>query len=98
MHNQLITPADAPEPHNFEVLGDGRTVWVNSPVGICVGRFTKMGVDVHVDFEKQVQGEHCLDCFKHQGDFVTSWQRFVSSMNRHYGVSIPENLKPSYVG
>lgn len=29
-----------------EVISDGYTVWVNSIEGVCIGRFSKFGIDV----------------------------------------------------
>lgn len=80
----------------FEILTDGMTVWVNSQSGMCIGRFSKFGVDVHNDLEIQENGGvQCLDCC-HDLPHPEAWDRFVSSMQRHYDIALSEDLRPSY--
>lgn len=75
----------------FELIDDGRTVWVNTD--ICLGRFGRMGVDVHHDAAGQSQGKHCLDCFPRSSDAKADWSRFRASMERHHGIRLP-NERP----
>lgn len=86
-----------PQEH-FEVVSDTRNVWVNSSSGVCVGRFTKHGVDIHADAEGQLQGKHCLECFNYkQQDSRHAWDKFVAGMQQHYGVLIPSSAMPYHV-
>ena len=82
----------------FEIAADDRTVWINADSGMCVGRFTKNGMDVHEDALAQMEGKHCLDCAMHlKGDIVKSWERFTASMKKYYHIDIPADFKPHYV-
>lgn len=81
--------------NGYQISSDGKTVWVNSPKGMCVGRFTRNHVDTHHDLERQLEGNHCLDCFSGVGKPVTdSWEHFKNAMSNHYSVTIPEVYKP----
>lgn len=81
---------------DYEVIGDGRTVWVNSSTGMCVGRFTRFGMDIHHDTDGQMRGKHCLDCRTHnKASIEQSWQQFIRLMNMHYGVLISNAMKPN---
>ncbi len=82
-------------PKHVEIINDGRTVWVNTE--ICIGRFSAGGVDVHKDFEGQLNsGDPCLDCI-HGLPPRESWDRFVASMLTHHGVIVPETYRPGFV-
>lgn len=78
-----------------EIISNGLTVWVNEATGMCIGRFSSRGVDVHRDAESQLRGDaQCLDC-THDLPFDESWDRFVESMFKHHGITIPTELKPN---
>lgn len=80
-----------------EILSNGATVWVNSSSGACIGRFVRNGVDVHKDFQAQMDGEgECLDCC-HGLPPRESWDRFVSSMLEHYQIEIDDKHRPKFV-
>lgn len=80
-----------------EVISNGATVWVNSASGMCVGRFSRHGVDVHNDYQAQLDGKgECLDCC-HDLQPVESWERFVSSMEEHHGIKVDESHRPAFV-
>jgi hypothetical protein len=81
---------------DFQVDGDGRTVWVNDNEGTCVARFGRMGIDVHRSYQAQLDGEgQCLDCGAHTGDIDVDWARFIASMQKHYGLTVPDRFKPA---
>lgn len=77
----------------YEVMTDGRTVWVNSP-GICVGRFTVAHMDIHQDLQKQLEtAKSCDDC--REGPFTEKdWQYFRDRMREMFGVNVPDNYAP----
>lgn len=80
-----------------EVAWDGNTVWVNSAKGMCVGRFSRVGVDVHNDFDTQVAtGKQCMKC-THTCPTMADWDLFVLTMTRLYGASITEEHKPTWL-
>jgi hypothetical protein len=79
-----------------QILSDGRQVWVNSAQGMCIGRFSAGGVDIHLDYEEQLaQGKECLECFVRTPDAQSDWQRFVVGMQHHYGVQVDEEHRPN---
>jgi hypothetical protein len=80
--------------NDFDISTNGKTVWVNSSQGMCVGRFSSKGIDVHRDYNAQMRGEsQCLDC-RHDLAPDEAWSYFRASMKEHYGVEIPESYRP----
>ena len=68
---------------DFEITTDGKTVWINTP-GVCLGRFSKTGVDVHKTAEDHLEtGAGCLQC-----DQIPNWDRFVAAMEKHHGIDV----------
>ena len=76
-------------------VGHNETIWVNSATG-CVGRFGRMGVDIHREPMAQQDGSECL-CCTHGPVTETNWRLFQTEMKRHYGVVIADSLRPSWV-
>ena len=59
-----------------EIISDGKTVWVNGADGMCLGRFSDAGVDVHRTSAEQAAGLlQCLDCC-HALPFAEGWGRY----------------------
>lgn len=80
----------------FELLSDGKTVWLNADDGTSVGRFSKWGVDVHHDAEAQLRlGTQCLACV-HDLPPAEGWEVFVDKISKHYGVTISEAARPEF--
>lgn len=81
-----------------EVCSNTQTVWVNSgETGCCLGRFSKMGIDVHHDVDAQMRdGKQCLDC-THTQPTVEDWYRFVHTMLHVYGVLVDEEHRPEWI-
>jgi hypothetical protein len=74
------------------VSTDGTTVWVDDGTGYCLGRFGRMGIDVHVPPTPHA-GTECLYC-THETTTPEDWRTFVEKMQHHHGVTIPENAMP----
>lgn len=82
---------------DFEVVSDGRTVWVNGADGMCLGRFGPVGIDIHRDFAAQARGEsECLAC-THEKPDIKAWRQFQILMRRHYAVGIGDDHMPRFV-
>lgn len=65
---------------DVEVLHDSRTVWVNGPDGLCIGRFGRRGIDVHRSMAEQLKtGKQCLACTHSRPDLV-GWEQFIRLM------------------
>lgn len=81
----------------MEIVSDGKTVWINSEAGCCLGRFSKNGIDIHKDVEQQMtDGQQCLDC-KPGPVNLFDWRRFQSGMLRFYGVVVTDRHIPIYL-
>lgn len=73
---------------DVQLLTDGYTCWVNTEQGECIGRWGRLGVDVHLTIEQQrIHGKQCLECVR-----GGSWELFCDAMQRHYGVEISPDL------
>lgn len=85
----------AKEGRDFESISDGKTVWVNDATGMCLGRFSAEGVDVHRSAADQMAGlPQCLDCI-HDIPFDAAWPRFQASMLTHHGIVVRDELRPA---
>ena len=78
-------------PH--QIVSDGTTVWVNDATGYCLGRFGRMGIDVHVP-PSDDGGRECLYCMSTYAVTIDDWQSFVSKMREHHGVKISHEYMP----
>jgi hypothetical protein len=80
-----------------QVESDGKTVWVNSETGMCVGRFSWAGIDIHHDYEAQIQfGRQCMHCKKGPTN-AEDWDAFKAEMATHYGVRIDNRHAPRFL-
>lgn len=87
---ELITPT-------HDISADGRTVWVNGADGMCIGRFSKWGIDVHLDATGQLEsGKQCLAC-THTRPEPEDWIRFQELMQLHYGIQVEDRFKPEFL-
>lgn len=76
---------------------DGKTVWVNDATGMCIGRFSRFGIDVHRAFEEQIAGlGQCLHC-THARPGLIEWHGFVEAMRERHGVAIPASCLPEFL-
>ena len=73
----------------FEILTDGRTVWVNGMRGL-LGRFSHVGIDVHVD--GQCQPDSCKPASGLEG-----WQEFQRLMKKHHAINVSDRFKPNFL-
>lgn len=91
--------SNQPTDQLSQTESDGRTVWVHSPEGDCIGRFSRFGIDVHRGVKQQMAGEgECLHCTHEEPD-AEDWKIFQAEVLHHYNVAvgdehIPEFLKP----
>jgi len=77
----------------FEVMSDGKTVWVNAPTGESVARFSWNGIDVHRRFEEQRTKGACLDC--QPGPLgQEGWCNFKALMLQHYQLVVSDRHRP----
>ncbi len=70
-------------------------VWVNTAT-YCIGRFGRMGIDIHRDLGAQTDGQgECLLC-THGAVSEADWDAFVAGMLEHHGVTVPASAKPDW--
>lgn len=78
-------------------MTDGRTIWVNAPDGMCIGRLAPAGIDVHAKLQAQQEsGQQCLYCetgnaFAPEVTFA-QYVRFCTEMRSHHEVEISRAL------
>jgi len=78
-----------PPGKEYEIDSDGRTVWINGP--ILLGRFSKNGIDVHVDAQ-------CIDGSCSPGACgLKEWREFQVLMHAHHEIDVPDNHMPKYL-
>jgi hypothetical protein len=83
--------------HGYELLSDGRTVWVNGPSGGLVGRFSKNGIDIHHPVEIQVAaGKVCAMCKPGPTNLI-DWYAFCNEMINRYGVYVGDKHMPTFL-
>lgn len=80
----------------YELLYDGKTVWVNGLDGSNLGRFSRMGYDVHHPVEKQMKGDVCLLC-THSLPDLKGWVLWRDRMEAMTGLKINDEAKPKWV-
>jgi hypothetical protein len=85
------------EGKDYEVSFGYNAVWVNAPTGECVGRFGKLGIDVHRSMQEQMDGKgQCLAC-THARVTIEDWRRFVALMKEHSNVELAHFGPPPWV-
>lgn len=82
-----------PREATHEQRTDGRTVWVNADDGMCIGRLSPAGIDIHHGTAGQLAGEHCLFCEPGANPFAKEipfamYLKFCVKMQEHHGVGV----------
>lgn len=81
-----------------EIVADGRTVWINHAEGYCIGRFGRVGSEVHRTMRDQYTGlGECLEC-RHGPTGPADWRAFQAAMLAHYGVTVSDRFAPRFLG
>ncbi len=82
---------------DYQIDGGHAAVWVSCADGSCIGRFGKMGIDVHKTLTQQLAGEgECLEC-THGRTTPADWHRFVASMMKHYQIDLSDMEMPEWL-
>src|SRR5215204_2875570 len=81
-----------------EILTDGFTIWVNcEDTGQALGRFSRLGIDVHKAVADQVQGKStCLACTSKTPE-LEDWRTFRELMQNHHGAEVPQSYLPRWL-
>lgn len=78
------------EGHDYTIETDGRVVWINSPIEL-IGRFSRMGIDVHV--KGKCVGDSCVPgpCT------LQHWKDFQQKMLDLHRVRVPDKYMPKFL-
>ncbi|MEZ8293455.1 hypothetical protein AB6D11_06330 [Vibrio splendidus] len=80
--------------NEFELFGDGKTVWLNNHSGDCLARFGLRGIDIHTSASEQINGaKQCLYCTHTKTD-VDDWHVFKRKVKELFGLDVPDHLSP----
>jgi len=75
--------------YELQVSESKDAVWIHASDGSTVGRFGKMGVDLHNTVTEQLQGApECRLC-THGAVSKEDWILFVSKAKEFWGVDVP---------
>jgi hypothetical protein len=74
----------------YEVLTDGKTVWVNNPT--CVARFCKASYE----YAGTCGGYHTV-AFVGTHRLAYDWAHFVILVKERFGIQIEDKYRPAYV-
>lgn len=80
-----------PQIADHEIHTDGSTVWINEGDQGMAGRFSRFGIDVHI--ESQCTKDSCIagPCtLKH-------WRRFQYLMLEHHNIDVSDDYRPSFL-
>lgn len=73
-------------------LSDSRdAVWVHASDGSTVGRFGKMGIDIHSSITEQLNGAPQCDLCTHGRVTAKEWATFRTEASLRWGVTIDED-------
>ena len=81
---------------SHEVVSSNGVVWINDIQGMCIGRFSHWGIDIHHGTKKQMEGEHCIKCSPGRPT-LSGWNEFVLDMEKLHGVTISAIHRPVWV-
>lgn len=77
--------------YELEVAESRNTVWIHASDGSTVGRFGRMGVDLHNSISEQLAGKpECRLC-THGRVTKEDWALFREKAKDFWGVTVPED-------
>ena len=88
----METSTSPPEAPVVDITSDGTTVWVNGEISL-LGRFGRMGIDIHQPLSMQCIKGECLYC-THSPTTRADWDLFVVKMKELLGVMVDEKYMP----
>ncbi len=77
--------------YELQLSASRDAVWIHASDGSTVGRFGRMGVDLHNCLTDQLAGaSECRLC-THQRPSMADWELFRSKVLEWWGVKVPED-------
>lgn len=86
-----------PLEYKVQVSHSCDAVWVHASDGSTVGRFGKMGIDIHTSVTEQMNGASQCDLCTHGRVTAHDWDTFRREALTRWGVAIPDDaFDPSF--
>lgn len=80
-----------PVEYELQISHRRDAIWIHASDGSTVGRFGRMGVDLHNTVSEQMQGlPQCRLC-THGRPGAVEWQLFRDKALEWWGIAVPEN-------
>lgn len=76
--------------NDLDISTDGVTVWVHDHTGYCIGRFGRMGIDIH---RLPTDKGECLFC-THAAVTADDWVVFQQQMKLLHDVEVADSFTP----
>ena len=81
----------------YELTWDGNTVWVNGSDGSNLGRFGRLGYDIHKTGAEQVEtGKVCIFC-THAKTTMADWGVWRAKITEFSGLAVPDAARPKWL-
>ncbi|CAD0264190.1 conserved hypothetical protein [Pseudomonas veronii] len=86
-----LSPADIELEYEIQLSEQRDTIWIHASDGSTVGRFGRMGIDLHNTVSEQMQGmPQCRLC-THGKPSSRDWAIFREKALEWWGVSVPSD-------
>lgn len=85
-----ISPKSPALEYEVQLSASRDAVWVHASDGSTVGRFGKMGIDIHSSVTDQMNGASQCDLCTHGLVTAQDWATFRKEASARWGVKIPE--------
>lgn len=89
--SSIVESCTLPVKYEIQISEMKDTVWIHASDGSTVGRFGKMGIDMHNTVTQQLQGETQCRLCTHNRVKQHDWDLFVEKSNEFWGVTIPRD-------
>lgn len=80
-----------PLTYDIQISLSRDVVWVHASDGSTVGRFGKMGIDIHTSVTEQMKGASQCDLCTHGRVTAHDWDTFRREALTRWGVVIPDD-------
>ncbi|MBQ68890.1 hypothetical protein CL689_02390 [Candidatus Saccharibacteria bacterium] len=77
--------------YEFQISLSRDAVWVHASDGSTVGRFGKMGIDIHSTVAEQMNGASQCDLCTHGRVTSEDWATFRKEALARWGIEIPDD-------
>lgn len=75
--------------YEIQLSANRNTVWILAPDGSTVGRFGRMGIDLHTTISEQIAGAPQCRLCTHGQSTLADWALFREKALEWWGVEVP---------